>query len=277
MKIGWLGTGIMGAPMARRIAAAGHDVVAWNRTREKAQGIEGVAVADSPAAAVEGAEIVVTMLSDGAAVEEVAGQAGIPADAIWWQASTVGLEATDRLKNLGPTYVDAPVLGTKQPAEEGTLTVLAAGPSDALDTLAPLFDAVGSKTIRLGEVGEATRAKLVMNHWVLALTAATAETISLAHSLGVDPKLFLEGIAGGPLDSAYAQMKGALILEDRTGEASFPLRLAEKDARLIVETGAAGELAPAVERAFARGAEAGLGDHDMAAVGSVSEASARRS
>jgi 3-hydroxyisobutyrate dehydrogenase len=267
----------MGAPMARQIAAAGHDVVAWNRTREKAQGIEGVAVADSPAAAVEGAEIVVTMLSDGAAVEEVAGQAGIPADAIWWQASTVGLEATDRLKNLGPTYVDAPVLGTKQPAEEGTLTVLAAGPSDALDTLAPLFDAVGSKTIRLGEVGEATRAKLVLNHWVLALTAATAETISLAHSLGVDPKLFLEGIAGGPLDSAYAQMKGALILEDRTGEASFPLRLAEKDARLIVETGAAGELAPAVERAFARGAEAGLGDHDMAAVGSVSEASARRS
>jgi 3-hydroxyisobutyrate dehydrogenase len=277
MKIGWLGTGIMGAPMARQIAAAGHDVVAWNRTREKAQGIEGVAVADSPAAAVEGAEIVVTMLSDGAAVEEVAGQAGIPADAIWWQASTVGLEATDRLKNLGPTYVDAPVLGTKQPAEEGTLTVLAAGPSDALDTLAPLFDAVGSKTIRLGEVGEATRAKLVLNHWVLALTAATAETISLAHSLGVDPKLFLEGIAGGPLDSAYAQMKGALILEDRTGEASFPLRLAEKDARLIVETGAAGELAPAVERAFARSAEAGLGDHDMAAVGSVSEASARRS
>jgi 3-hydroxyisobutyrate dehydrogenase len=277
MKIGWLGTGIMGAPMARQIAAAGHDVVAWNRTREKAQGIEGVAVADSPAAAVEGAEIVVTMLSDGAAVEEVAGQAGIPADAIWWQASTVGLEATDRLKNLGPTYVDAPVLGTKQPAEEGTLTVLAAGPSDALDTLAPLFDAVGSKTIRLGEVGEATRAKLVLNHWVLALTAATAETISLAHSLGVDPKLFLEGIAGGPLDSAYAQMKGALILEDRTGEASFPLRLAEKDARLIVETGAAGELAPAVERAFARGAEAGLGDHDMAAVGSVSEASVRRS
>jgi 3-hydroxyisobutyrate dehydrogenase len=269
MKIGWLGTGIMGAPMARHVAAAGNDVVAWNRTREKAQGIE--------AAAVEGAEIVVTMLSDGAAVEEVAGQAGIPADAIWWQASTVGLEATARLKDIGPTYVDAPVLGTKQPAQEGTLTVLAAGPSDALDTLAPLFDAVGSKTIRLGEVGEATRAKLVMNHWVLALTAATAETISLAHSLGVDPSLFLEGIAGGPLDSAYAQMKGALILEDRTGEASFPLRLAEKDARLIVETGVAGELASAVQRAFARGAEAGLGDHDMAAVGEVSEASARRS
>jgi len=267
----------MGAPMARHVAAAGNDVVAWNRTRSKAEGIEGVSLADSPAAAVKGAEVVVTMLSDGAAVEEVVRNAELPADAIWWQASTVGLEATERLKDLGPTYVDAPVLGTRQPAEDGKLTVLAAGPRDALDTLAPLFDAVGAKTIRFDEVGDATRAKLVMNHWVLALTTATAETIALARSLGVDPKLFLDGIAGGPLDSAYAQMKGALILEGRTGDASFPLRLAHKDARLIVESDPPGELASAVERAFARGDDAGLGDHDMAAVGSVSGASAPRS
>jgi 3-hydroxyisobutyrate dehydrogenase len=267
----------MGAPMARHVAAAGNEVVVWNRTRSKADGIAGVTVADSPGEAVKGAEIVVTMLSDGAAVEEVVRDADLPAEAIWWQASTVGLEATERLKGLGPTYVDAPVLGTKQPAEGAKLTVLAAGPHDALDKLEPLFDAVGAKTIRFDEVGDATRAKLVMNHWVLALTTATAETIALARSLGVDPKLFLEGIAGGPLDSAYAQMKGALILEEHTDEASFPLRLAHKDARLIVEADPPGELAPAVERAFARGADAGLGDHDMAAVGSVSEASAPRS
>jgi 3-hydroxyisobutyrate dehydrogenase len=279
LKIAWLGTGIMGAPMARHVAQTGNEVVAWNRTRSKAERIEGVQVADSPAEAVDGADVVVTMLSDGAAVEDVIGAvtSGSDPDVIWWQASTVGLEATERLKGLGPTYVDAPVLGTRQPAEEGKLTVLAAGPQDALDRLAPLFDAVGSKTIRFDKVGDATRAKLVMNHWVLALTAATAETIALARSLDVDPKLFLEGIAGGPLDSAYAQMKGALILEDRTGEASFPLRLAHKDARLIVESGAAGELAPAVQRAFTRANEAGLGDHDMAAVGNVSEASVPRS
>jgi 3-hydroxyisobutyrate dehydrogenase len=89
--------------MARRIAQAGNEVVAWNRTRSKAEGIEGVRVADSPADAVTGAEVVVTMLSDGAAVEEVVAEAGLPADAIWWQASTVGLEATQRLKELGPT------------------------------------------------------------------------------------------------------------------------------------------------------------------------------
>lgn len=281
VKIAWLGTGIMGAPMARHVAQAGNRVVAWNRTRSKAEGIEGVKVADDPAEAAAGADVVVTILSDGPAVEEVVAEAGLPADAIWWQASTVGLEATERLEAIarerGLTYVDAPVLGTKQPAEEGKLTVLASGPPEALDTLGPLFDAVGAKTVRLGAVGEGTRAKLVMNHWVLALTAATAETIGLARALEVDPKLFLDGIAGGPLDSAYAQMKGAMILEGRTGEASFPLRLAHKDAQLIAETGVAGELAPAVQRAFARANDAGLGDHDMAAIGNVSEASVPRS
>ena len=276
MRIAWLGTGIMGAPMARHVAQAGNEVVAWNRTREKAEGIEGVETAADPAAAVEGADVVVTMLADGDAVEEVIRQAA-PSGVIWWQASTVGLRATELLKALaderGLTYVDAPVLGTRQPAEEGKLTVLAAGPDDALETLTPLFDAVAVKTVRLGAVGEATRAKLVMNHWVLALTTATAETISLAHALGVDPKLFLDGIAGGPLDSAYAQLKGALILEDRTSEASFPLRLAHKDARLIVDAAPDAGLAAAVEERFRRAKEAGLGDHDMAA---VSAASVRR-
>jgi 3-hydroxyisobutyrate dehydrogenase len=283
MRIAFIGTGIMGAPMARHLAAAGNDVVAWNRTRAKAEGIEGVGVADDPAAAVHGAAVVVTMLSDGAAVEEVMGD--VHGEAVWWQCSTVGLEATDRLRALagerGLTYVDAPVLGTRQPAEDGKLTVLASGPPDALDTLAPLFDAVAAKTVRLGEAGEGTRAKLVMNHWVLALTAATAETIGLAQALDVDPGVFLAGIAGGPLDSAYAQMKGAMILEDRTGDVSFPLKHAHKDALLVLEAARANHadiaLAPAIEERFARASDAGLDDHDMAAVGKLSAGSARRS
>ena len=272
MKIAFLGTGIMGAPMARHIAAAGNDVTAWNRTREKAESIEGVSVADTPAAAVQGAEVVVTMLSDGDAVAEVWGQARDAAkDAIWWQASTVGVEATERLQAAatGP-YVDAPVLGTKQPAEDGKLTVLASGPAEALDRLTPLFDAVAAKTVRLGEAGEATRAKLVLNHWVLVLTASTAETIGFARALGVDPQLFLDVIEGAPMDSGYAQMKGRLILDGKAADAvSFPLRLAHKDARLVLEAGADGELAPAVKRLYDRASEAGLDDHDMAAVGSV--------
>src|SRR4051794_18667690 len=232
MRIALLGTGIMGAPMARNLAQAGHEVVVWNRTREKAEAVDGATVADSPAEAVGGAEVVVTMLSDGDAVAEVWQQISDVVDhgAIWWQSSTVGIEATERLSAAATvTYVDAPVLGTKQPAEEGKLTVLASGPPDALDRLAPLFDAVAAKTVRLGEAGEATRVKLVLNNWVLALTAATAETISLARELDVDPQLFLDVIAGAPMDSAYAQLKGKLIIEDNVRDAvSFPLRLAHK-------------------------------------------------
>src|SRR5438552_8637282 len=137
MNIALLGTGIMGAPMARNLAQAGHDVAAWNRTREKAEGIEGVKVADSPQEAVRGAEVVVTMLADTAAVAEVIGQAieAVDDSAIWWQCSTVGIEGTERLRAIadehGLAYVDAPVLGTKQPAQDGQLTVLASGPSAA--------------------------------------------------------------------------------------------------------------------------------------------------
>jgi 3-hydroxyisobutyrate dehydrogenase len=273
----FVGTGIWGAPWAPHLASAGNDVVAWNRTREKAAGIEGVSVADTAADAVRGAQVVVTMVADGDAVDAVWSEVAdaVESRAIWWQCSTVGIEATERLRAAATVaYVDAPVLGTRQSAEDGKLTVLASGPPEALDTLAPLFDAVAAKTVRLGEAGEGTRAKLVMNHWVLALTTATAETIGLARALGVDPKLFLEGIAGGPLDSDYAQLKGAMILDGRTEDVSFPLKHAHKDARLVVEAARASDadlaLAPAVQERFSRAEEAGLGDHDMAAVGELS-------
>jgi 3-hydroxyisobutyrate dehydrogenase len=281
MNIAFLGTGIMGAPMARNIAQAGHDVVVWNRTREKADAVEGVSVADSPADAVGSAEVVVTMLADGDAVEDVweriAG--AVREDAIWWQASTVGVDATDSLCEASTiTYVDAPVLGTKQPAEDGKLTVLAAGPDDALDTLEPLFGAVAAKAIRLGDVGEATRAKLVLNHWILALTTATAETIGLARSLDVDPQLFLDIIDGAPMDSPYAQMKGRLMLADAVCDnVSFPLRLAHKDARLVAAAAPGARLAAFVEEVYARAGEDGLGDCDMAAIARLSAERAQRS
>jgi 3-hydroxyisobutyrate dehydrogenase len=281
MLVAVLGTGIMGAPMARNLARADHDVIVWNRTREKAQAVEGVSVADSPADAVAGAEVVVTMLSDGEAVEavwsEIAG--AVDAGAIWWQCSTVGIEATEQLLAAATIpYVDAPVLGTKQPAQEGKLTVLASGPDDALDRLQPVFDAVAAKTIRLGEAGEGTRAKLVLNHWVLALTTATAETIGVARALDVDPQLFLDVIAGAPMDSPYAQMKGKLMIEDTVGESvSFPLRLAHKDARLVVDAAPEAGLAAFVQARYAEAAADGLGDCDMAAISRLSAERAQRS
>src|SRR3954447_4899970 len=159
MKIGFAGAGIMGAPMARHLAEAGHEVRLWNRTREKAEEVEGVTVADSPKEAAEGADVIVTMLADGDAVMSVAPSL-VLGDAPWVQMSTVGLEATRSAMSLasrrGVTFVDAPVLGTKQPAEEGQLVVLASGPADALEQAEPIFDAVGSKTVALGESDAAT-------------------------------------------------------------------------------------------------------------------------
>jgi 3-hydroxyisobutyrate dehydrogenase len=272
MKIGFAGAGIMGAPMARHLAEAGHEVRLWNRTREKAEEVEGVTVADSPEAAAEGADMVVTMLADADAVMSVAPRL-VTGDAPWVQMSTVGLEATRSGMSLasrrGVPMVDAPVLGTRQPAEEGKLVVLASGPADAIEQAEPIFDAVGSKTVRLGETDEATRMKLVLNAWLVSLVEGLAETIALAQAIDVDPSQFLEIIDGAPMGTPYAQLKGKAMIA-REFAPSFPLSLAHKDARLVLaaaeEAGLKLPAVQAVERQFARAEGDGHGDEDMAAV-----------
>lgn len=282
ISVAVLGTGIMGGPMARNLVAAGHEVTAWNRTEEKARALQadGLSVASSPAQAAVGADVVVTMLADLGAVERVmTGDDGalfaMDGDAVWAQMSTVGIAGTERLAALaveaGRAYVDAPVLGTKQPAQAGELLVLASGPEAARERCAPVFEAVGRATRSLGdEPGVASRVKLVMNTWVLELVGATAEVVALSHALDVDPRIFLDGIKGGPLDSGYAQMKGAAMIEGRTSDASFPLALAHKDVELVREAAAARDtvlpMIDALAASFARAEEKGLGDHDMAAV-----------
>jgi 3-hydroxyisobutyrate dehydrogenase len=268
MRVAVIGTGIMGAPMARNIAAAGHEVTVWNRTREKAEGLGG-RVADSPAEAVEGAAAVVTMLSDGDAVASAMDGVTLGGDQVWWQASTVGLEATERLASLAgdAAFVDGPVLGTRKPAEEGKLTVLAAGPPEARERLAPLFEAVAAKTIDVGdEAGASSRLKLVLNAWIVALVESLGETIALAEGLGVDPQRFFDAIGGGPLDLPYAQMKGKLMMERDYGEPSFKLSLAAKDARLALEaTGLELPLVEAVRSQMEKAVADGYGEDDMAA------------
>ncbi|MFF4653262.1 NAD(P)-dependent oxidoreductase [Streptomyces sp. NPDC001380] len=274
-----LGTGIMGAAMARNLARAGLDVRVWNRTRAKAQPLaaDGARVADTPAEAVHGADVVLTMLHDGPAVLQAMGQAApaLRPGAVWAQCSTAGLEAQPVLAAFaadhGLLYVDAPVLGTRQPAESGQLLVLAAGPAEARPVLAPVLDAVGSRTAWVGEdgaSGAATRLKLVCNSWVLAVTHGTAEALALAHALGVDPQAFLDAVAGGPLDMGYLRAKAAAVL---SGDYSpnFTVATAEKDARLIVEAGrqagVAMDVAAAGAERFRRAAAQGHADEDMAA------------
>src|SRR4051812_37033815 len=172
MRVAVLGTGIMGAPMARNLARAGHELAVWNRTIQRAEPLaaDGARVAATPGEAVADAEAVLTVLTDGAAVEEVMADEGtlatLPDGCVWIQSSTVGVEACERLGQLadeaGVMYVDAPVVGTKAPAEKGELTVLASGPDDARERCAPVFDAIGSVTRWLGPAGAGTRHKLVL-------------------------------------------------------------------------------------------------------------------
>jgi 3-hydroxyisobutyrate dehydrogenase len=180
-------------------------------------------------------------------------------DQIWWQASTVGLAWVQR---LGP-FVDGPVMGTRKPAEDGALTVLASGPRR--EALGPVFDCVAAKVIDCGdEVGAGTRLKLVGNHWVLSLVEGLAETIALAEQLGVDPRDFLAMIDGGPMFAPYAKLKGEAMIE-RSFEPSFPLALAAKDAGLIVEAAPDLPLPKLIREQMLKATDAGHGESDMAA------------
>lgn len=274
-----LGTGIMGAGMARNLAAAGYEVRAWNRTTERARPLadDGIAVFVDPAEAVRGAEAVVTMLLDGDAVLDVMRRAApaLRTGAVWVQSSTVGPAAQRELAEFagghGLLFLDAPVLGTRQVADSGELVVLAAGPDAARPVAEPLFDAVGRSTVWLGQdgaSGAASDLKLVINSWVLAVTNATAETMALARGLGVDPDLFFAAIDGGGLDLPYLRAKAAAI---RSGDytANFTVEGAWKDQRLIIDAarhnGVRLDLAEAGAERFRRAAEQGHAADDMAA------------
>jgi 3-hydroxyisobutyrate dehydrogenase len=270
--------GTMGLPMARNIAKAGIQVRAWNRSREKAEPLteDGVEVPDTAAEAVSGASVVLTILSDADAVvsamEDSDGVlAGARDGAIWLQMSTIGIEGTERCASIaeehGLTLVDAPVVGTKQPAEQGKLTVLASGPEGVRERCEPIFEAISQKAVWLGEAGTGTRMKLVINSWLLSLVEGLAETIAFAEGIDIDPAQFLETISGGPIDNAYAQMKGRMMIE-RSFEPAFKLELAAKDARLVLEAAQRRDLdLPMLEAIRSQLDEAAKqhGDLDMAA------------
>ncbi len=276
-----LGTGIMGAAMARNLLSAGMAVRAWNRSREKAESLarEGAEIADDPADTARGADFILTLLADADAVEEAEEAVGgdvlsaLAEDSVWLQMSTVGEGGNERLAGMaadhGVTYVDAPVLGTKQPAEQGQLIVLASGPEEVRERSEQVFGVVGSKTVWLGEAGEGSRLKLVANNWIVGLLGVLAETVAFAEATGVDPAKFLETIEGGPLGLPYAQMKGSMMVEDDF-PTSFSANLARKDAALVLDSARDHDLhlriAEAVTALFDDAIQAGHGEDDMAAI-----------
>lgn len=267
----------MGAAMARNLCRAGLDVRVWNRTRAKAEPLadDGARVDESPREAVEGADVVLTMLFDAEATSTTVRAAAprLRPGMVWLQCTTAGLEGLEPLVELAReyqlTFIDSPVLGTRQPAEAGKLLVLASGPSSEQTGLSPVLDAIGARTVWVSEEpGAATRLKLVCNSWVLTVTHGVAEAMALADGLGVDPQNFLDAIEGGTLDMGYLRIKAEAI-RSRDLTPSFSVSTAEKDAGLIVEAGrGAGvqlDVAAAGAERFRRAAEQGHAEEDMAA------------
>jgi 3-hydroxyisobutyrate dehydrogenase len=268
--------GTMGLAMARNIARAGIPVRAWNRSRDKAEPLaqDGAFVAGTPGQAAEGATVVLTMLADADAVAAamdsddgalpVMARRDDPDHPIWLQMSTIGEEATQRCVGLanryGVGFVDAPVLGTRQPAEQGKLVILESGPEEARPRVQPIFDAIGHRTIRAGQAGAGSRLKLVTNSWVLAVVEAGAETIALAEGLGLDPSLFFQAIEGGALDLPYLRIKGQAMAE-RDFAPSFRLTLAAKDASLVRESASKHGLDLPLLDLIARRLHQGAADH----------------
>jgi len=248
-----IGAGIMGSAMARNLVAAGLNTRVWDRsaTATGPLGDAGAVVATSVRDAVRDAGVVITMLPTAEAVESVIFDGGV-ADAfadgcVWAQMGTIGVEATLRIRDRlaarrpGVMFVDAPVSGSKGPAEQGQLLILASGPGAAADVVRPVFDVIGRKTVWLGEAGQGSLVKLVVNAYMSILIEGVAETMELADRLGIGHQQLAEVIEGGPLDAPIADAKFHKM-DRRDFTAEFPLEWALKDVDLAI--GAAGGEAP---------------------------------
>jgi 3-hydroxyisobutyrate dehydrogenase len=277
-SIAVLGLGVMGHALAVNAVLAGLPTVVWNRTPERTRDLLelGARAADSAAEAARGADIVVTMLTDVDAVLAVAIDNGMleamTPGAIWVQMSTIGL-GIDHVAQLvaerrpDVTFVDAPVSGSKGPAEAGTLTVFASGPIEVRARIAPFFDAIAARTVWIGPTGAGSRVKLV-NNTMLALTAeGIATTVSLARRLGVTSETLQDALDGSPLMSPWSDAK-LRRLANRDYSAQFALTLALKDVGLALDAVDANEypVLRTLADEWQRAVDDGLGDDDVTVV-----------
>jgi 3-hydroxyisobutyrate dehydrogenase len=273
-----LGTGIMGSAMARRLAAAGLRTTVWDRSPQATEPLAaaGALVAVSPRDAVADAGVVITMLPTAEVVEQVIFTGGVTEalaeGAVWAQMGTIGVEATlgiaGRLGQHRPDvlFVDAPVSGSKGPAESGQLLILASGPAAAQSVTGPAFAAIGRKTVWLGAAGQGSRMKLVVNAYMSTLIEGVAEALELASRLGIDAAALAEAIEGGPLDAPIADAK---LHKMQSGDFApeFPLQWALKDVDLAIA--AAGNdqlpLLEALSQQWRAAVQAGHGRDDISA------------
>jgi len=267
----------MGQGMIHSLLRNGFMVDVWDRTSERAAALaaDGAVAHEDARDAVRGADVVITMVADADAVNQVAFGSGMleamRPQAVWAQMSTIGVSATEELaarvaKERPDVYfVDAPVSGTRLPAENGQLLILAAGPDQARPVLDPVFAALGRGAKWLGETGAASRLKLVMNSWLVFQVEGAAEIMALADSLGVDHEQVLDFLREGNLANPAAAAKFAKM-DSGDDSPDFALQWALKDIRLAMD--ASGRRLPMLEVARDRWTalvDQGLGDRDVSA------------
>lgn len=285
MRVGFVGLGRMGLPMAQNLVRAGHQVAAYNRTRSRADALAeaGARAADTPADAAAGAEVVVTMLADDAAVEAVTlGEDGIlgalPPGAVHLGMSTTGVALSRRLAaehgRAGQAYVAAPVFGRPEAAEGAKLWTVAAGAPDAVDRCEPVFEAVGQGMFRVGEEPEkASVVKLAGNFMLAGMIEALGEAMAFGRKHDVEASKLLEVLTSTLFNLPVYRNYGGMIAEGRFEPAGFALRLGLKDVRLVLE--AADEVAVPMPLAslahdhFLSGVARGWGDLDWAGMSRV--------
>jgi 3-hydroxyisobutyrate dehydrogenase len=273
-----IGTGIMGSAMARNLVTAGLETRVWDRSTAATAPLAdaGAVVAASASDAIKDAGVVITMLPTADVVDSVIfdeGATGAFADGcVWAQMGTIGVEATlrtrDRLaaRRPGVMFVDAPVSGSKGPAQQGQLLILASGPTAAADGVRPVFDVLGRKTVWLGEAGKGSQMKLVVNAYMSILIEGVAETLELADRLNIGHQQFAEVIEGGPLDAPIADAK-LHKMDEGDYAAEFPLEWALKDVDLAIGA-APGDTPPllaALSRQWHAAVAAGHGRQDISA------------
>jgi 3-hydroxyisobutyrate dehydrogenase len=277
VRVGLLGVGLMGSAMAHRLLEREIVVTAWDRDPERLQELQarGGEPAQGPNDVVSGAGVVITMLPTADIILDVIEPllAQWPENTVWLQMSSVGAAEADGLARVaaehGISIVDAPVSGSTQPAEQGQLTVLASGPDSARTAVQPIFDALASRVLWVGEAGMGSRLKLAANQWMITTVAALAESMRLCEAMGLDQRHFIALLDGGPLGSPYAVQKlGEMRRHDYP--AGFPVRLAAKDLELVreVEQSArtAMPLLDVVRERFATAASGQLADQDLASI-----------
>jgi 3-hydroxyisobutyrate dehydrogenase len=283
-KLAVLGLGTMGQGMASSALRAGIPTVVWNRNLDVARPFaeRGAEVTSTVAAAVQAADVAITMVTDAKAVMSMVVDLGLlealPSGAVWAQMSTIGVEATEAIDSMVKErrpdllFIDAPVSGSKVPAEEGRLTVFASGSEVARPKVDPIFAAIGERTVWVGPVGAGSRMKLV-NNTLLAFSAeGVANSIALAHRLGLETRCVLEAFEGGPLLSSWDAGKFRRI-EAENYSPEFPLRLALKDVHLALEQGSPERFVvlASLAREWEQIVEQGVGDEDVTVVTRVLE------